>query len=71
VPQGSVLGPMLFLFYINYLLEVVNNDSKPVLFADDTSVIVSNLDLVNFKNDLTCSFEQLNAWFSINLLSLN
>jgi hypothetical protein len=66
-----MLGPMLFLFYINDLPEVVKNNSKPVLFADDTSVIFSNPDLVNFKNDLTFSFEQLNAWFSINLLSLN
>jgi hypothetical protein len=53
------------------LPEVEKNNSKPVLFADDTSVIVSNPDIVNFKNDLTFSFEQLNAWFSINLLSLN
>jgi hypothetical protein len=68
VPQGSVFGPMLF-FYINDLPEVVNNNSKPVLFADDTNAIVSNPDLVNFKNDLTFSFEQLNAWFNINLLS--
>jgi hypothetical protein len=62
---------VLFLFYINDLPEVVKNNSKPVLFADDTNVIDSNTDLVNFKNDLTFSFEQLNAWFSINLLSLN
>jgi hypothetical protein len=53
------------------LPEVVKNNSKPVLFAEDTSVTVSNPDLVNFKNDLSFSFEQLNAWFSINLLSLN
>jgi hypothetical protein len=46
-------------------------NSKPVLFADDTSVIVSNSDLVNFKNGLTFSFEQLNAWLNKNLLSLN
>jgi hypothetical protein len=58
-------------FSLNDLPEVVKNNSKPVLFADDTSVIVSNPDLVNFKNDLTFSFEQLNAWFSINILSLN
>jgi hypothetical protein len=44
---------------------------KPVLFADDTSIIVSSSNLVNFKNNLTSSFKQLNAWFDINLLSLN
>jgi hypothetical protein len=49
------------------------NYNKLVLFADDTrtSVIVSNSNLVNFKNDLIFSFEQSNAWFNTNLLSLN
>jgi hypothetical protein len=53
------------------LPEVVNNNSKPVLFADDTSIIVSNPNMVNFTNDLTVVFEQLNTWFNSNLLSLN
>jgi hypothetical protein len=68
MPQGSVLEPIFILFY---LPKAVNNNSKPVLFADDTSLIVSNLNLVNFKNDHIFSFEQLNAWFNTNLLSLN
>jgi hypothetical protein len=52
------------------LPKVVNNNSKPVLFADDTSIIVSNPNMVNFTNDLTLVFE-LNKWVNSNLLSLN
>jgi hypothetical protein len=42
-----------------------------VLFADDTSVVVSNPSLVNFERDINMVFRNMNDWFSANLLSLN
>ena len=55
VLQGSILGALLFLIYINYLSE--NLASKPKSFADDTSLfsVVKNVDALNIamKNDLT------------------
>jgi hypothetical protein len=49
----------------------VHDNAEMVLFPDDTSRIVSNFNLVNFKNNLISSFQQLNAWFNINFILLN
>jgi hypothetical protein len=70
VPQGSVLGPILFLIYVNDIAESVQN-GKVRLFADDTNLFFSNRSIDQLKTAANNSLTQLNNWFSANKLSLN
>jgi hypothetical protein len=71
VLQGSLLGPLLFLLYINDLARMFVKDHKPVLFADDTSLIVTHFNYIDFSDEIRSAFNQLNKWFAANSLSLN
>ncbi|CAB4007608.1 Hypothetical predicted protein [Paramuricea clavata] len=52
VPQGSILGPMMFVIFINDAPDVINNKAIPALFADDTKLYKNILTSVNDCNQL-------------------
>ena len=70
VPQGSILGPLFFLLYINDLPQCLDK-TKPRLFADDTNLTVSGDSITDLETAVNSDLEKLRKWLIANKLSLN
>ena len=70
VGQGSIIGPILFLFYINDLPNV-SKLLKTVLFADDTTLFLSHDSSNSVYNDINGELCKFSEWFNANRISVN
>ena len=70
VPQGSILGPKLFILYINDICNA-STSLKFILFADDTNVFYSGVDIQTMCECISRELDKLHVWLSVNKLSLN
>ena len=70
VPQGSVLGPLVFIIYTNDLPNCPKV-TKAILFADDTTIFLSSQNKQYPYESVNTDLHSINEWFQTNKLSLN
>ena len=70
IPQGSILGPLLFIIFVNCLPYAVS-DCKTVMYADDTSLMCKSKNKLDLKSQMESCLSKIAEWFKVNKLTLN
>ena len=70
VPQGSILGPLLFILYVNDLPKVCSK-TKVILYADDTAILCRGKSIAQIQKTLNSEMGLCSVWFTQNKLHLN
>ena len=71
VPQGSILGPLLFLCYVNDMVTSVSADCKLILYADDSAIMFAHKNHGVISQKLSNVIESCSNWLVDNKLSLH
>ena len=70
VPQGSILGPILFIIYINDMPNC-SRKSDFFVFADDTNIVISAKDSTSLQTEISTCMKEVSSWLLVNRLKVN
>lgn len=71
IPQGSILGPLLFIIYLNDIPTAINSENFMMSYADDNSVLVTSKTFEDIASLSEAQFNELENWYRNNYLKLN